>query len=115
MVPAHRNAERKGITIQAVVTIRAPIVSTPRVVRVKSRAFGSCSTACLLGALPPEMQKPTRPAEKLLRSCRQEHLIRIEEEERMAGTTGLEPATSDVTGRRSNQLNYVPAMSRRCL
>ena len=23
----------------------------------------------------------------------------------MAGTTGLEPATSDVTGRRSNQLN----------
>ena len=31
----------------------------------------------------------------------------------MAGTTGLEPATSDVTGRRSNQLNYVPAWSRR--
>jgi hypothetical protein len=31
--------------------------------------------------------------------------------ENMAGTTGLEPATSDVTGRRSNQLSYVPAMS----
>ena len=30
---------------------------------------------------------------------------------RVAGTTGLEPATSDVTGRRSNQLNYVPAMT----
>jgi hypothetical protein len=28
---------------------------------------------------------------------------------RMAGTTGLEPATSAVTGQRSNQLNYVPA------
>jgi hypothetical protein len=28
----------------------------------------------------------------------------------LAGTTGLEPATSDVTGRRSNQLNYVPAI-----
>ena len=26
----------------------------------------------------------------------------------VAGTTGLEPATSDVTGRRSNQLNYDP-------
>ena len=28
----------------------------------------------------------------------------------MAGTTGLEPATSDVTGRRSNQLNYDSAI-----
>ena len=26
----------------------------------------------------------------------------------MAGSTGLEPATSGVTGRRSNQLNYDP-------
>src|SRR5580700_2507549 len=32
----------------------------------------------------------------------------------MAGTTGLEPATSDVTGRRSNQLNYVPAWGVNC-
>ena len=30
----------------------------------------------------------------------------------MAGPTGLEPATSDVTGRRSNQLNYDPAERR---
>ena len=29
----------------------------------------------------------------------------------MAGTTGLEPATSAVTGQRSNQLNYVPQLS----
>ena len=29
----------------------------------------------------------------------------------MAGSTGLEPATSGVTGRRSNQLNYDPARS----
>ena len=29
----------------------------------------------------------------------------------MAGTTGLEPATSAVTGQRSNQLSYVPQVS----
>jgi hypothetical protein len=29
----------------------------------------------------------------------------------MAEPTGLEPATSDVTGRRSNQLNYDSAFS----
>ena len=30
----------------------------------------------------------------------------------MAGTTGLEPAASAVTGQRSNQLNYVPAVEK---
>ena len=34
----------------------------------------------------------------------------VDSREELAGTTGLEPATSDVTGRRSNQLNYVPAI-----
>jgi hypothetical protein len=29
---------------------------------------------------------------------------------KMAGTTGLEPAASAVTGQRSNQLNYVPTL-----
>jgi hypothetical protein len=31
----------------------------------------------------------------------------------MAGTTGLEPAASAVTGQRSNQLNYVPTRQNR--
>ena len=30
----------------------------------------------------------------------------------LAGTTGLEPAASAVTGQRSNQLNYVPLLNR---
>ncbi len=30
----------------------------------------------------------------------------------MAGSTGLEPAASGVTGRRSNQLNYDPDLNR---
>ncbi|MCU1248016.1 MAG: hypothetical protein JWQ49_1045, partial [Edaphobacter sp.] len=38
------------------------------------------------------------------------HLI-LSALESMAGTTGLEPATSAVTGQRSNQLSYVPRLS----
>ena len=33
----------------------------------------------------------------------------------MAGATGLEPATSGVTGRRSNQLSYAPAAESRAV
>jgi hypothetical protein len=32
---------------------------------------------------------------------------------RLAGATGLEPATSGVTGRRSNQLSYAPAKGKK--
>ena len=32
----------------------------------------------------------------------------LSKSERVAGVTGLEPAASGVTGRRSNQLSYTP-------
>ena len=35
----------------------------------------------------------------------------LELSEMLAGSTGLEPAASGVTGRRSNQLNYDPKQS----
>jgi hypothetical protein len=35
-------------------------------------------------------------------------LLRTLAEKKMAGVTGLEPATSGVTGRRSNRLSYTP-------
>ena len=34
----------------------------------------------------------------------------LERREMLAGSTGLEPAASGVTGRRSNQLNYDPSI-----
>jgi hypothetical protein len=40
-------------------------------------------------------------------TCRAQLLIGLKE---LAEPTGLEPATSDVTGRRSNQLNYDSAL-----
>ena len=41
-----------------------------------------------------------------MRTPKTRNLLSLKE---LAGWTGLEPATSDVTGRRSNQLNYHPA------
>ena len=35
----------------------------------------------------------------------------LELREMLAGSTGLEPAASGVTGRRSNQLNYDPELN----
>jgi hypothetical protein len=56
-----------------------------------------------------ELEETSRKARN---SCRSEtHAIEggiFQTLSRMAGTTGLEPAASAVTGQRSNQLNYVP-------
>src|SRR5580704_14038591 len=40
--------------------------------------------------------------------------LRLKPLKGMAGTTGLEPAASAVTGQRSNQLNYVPGCKPEC-
>ena len=44
-------------------------------------------------------------------ACRDE--ARPKGERSLAGSTGLEPAASGVTGRRSNQLNYDPEKKER--
>ena len=55
-----------------------------------------------------------RGPERLLDPNRPRLFLRVLRKpfKRMAGTTGLEPATSAVTGQRSNQLNYVPRLNR---
>ena len=42
--------------------------------------------------------------------CHYRSIRSVNHLECMAGTTGLEPATSAVTGQRSNQLSYVPRL-----
>ena len=42
---------------------------------------------------------------------RQGTIWQVASERRLAGSTGLEPAASGVTGRRSNQLNYDPELT----
>jgi hypothetical protein len=88
------------------------------------RAFGRPITRCLslpsgapmrlvdVAAPFSENRRPTksitRPARKVSRRTkRSANCLK-----RMAGATGLEPATSGVTGRHSNQLSYAPAGGR---
>ncbi len=52
----------------------------------------------LLGDTPTNTPAPEEERDEANSTC-----------SKLAGWTGLEPATSDVTGRRSNQLNYHPA------
>ena len=54
------------------------------------------------------MEKQGRRALKILLETRPDIHERVNPIG-MAGATGLEPAASCVTGRRSNQLNYAPA------
>ncbi len=65
---------------------------------------------------PISLPRPGRPSERIhQRQVCRGHLGPLggsgprERRRQLAGWTGLEPATSDVTGRRSNQLNYHPA------
>src|SRR5215472_15536264 len=52
----------------------------------------------------------TRPGYDLGAACRSGRISHeVSSWLKLAGATGLEPATSCVTGRRSNQLNYAPA------
>jgi hypothetical protein len=60
--------------------------------------------ACLF-MLIPDLEQLGYRLVHLSPSIAKEHENRVV---RRTGATGLEPATSGVTGRRSNQLNYAP-------
>jgi len=53
---------------------------------------------------------PAREGRKALAACLSSSIPPADERSarRLAGSTGLEPAASAVTGQRSNQLNYDP-------
>ena len=55
------------------------------------------------------LSRPTPPGKRRSPSW-EGLLLRSRVRRKLAGPTGLEPATSGVTGRRSNQLNYDPAV-----
>ena len=76
-------------------------MKTRREVRDKDKDFGVVleRLGYLGGLLPPRCPRDAPELESAIPS----KLL-----EGMAGTTGLEPAASAVTGQRSNQLNYVP-------
>ena len=58
----------------------------------------------------PEARTPRQPNERSEVSFQRSRFICVSgiDQVRLAGWTGLEPAASGVTGRRSNQLNYHP-------
>ena len=79
--------------------------------RLLTGAMDCCSTGATERSECPTAHLTRRPSGASATLGRKSH-VHTDIEERsdeMAGWTGLEPATSDVTGRRSNQLNYHPA------
>ena len=80
-------------------------LSAPMTTFARSRiaARGRCAAFSRQAPRTNEVCSPPRPRPRLGRRCE------------LAGSTGLEPAASGVTGRRSNQLNYDPKLrSRDC-
>ena len=57
-----------------------------------------------------ECEQPAEAIECLVVKMKKSRMIRLFFISKLAEPTGFEPATSDVTGRRSNQLNYDSAL-----
>jgi hypothetical protein len=90
----------ESLTAGVATEVRAPVHSTLNslaYLQVFSATARLVVAARLLPGIPPGLPKET---------TQRAYLQAL----RKTGATGLEPATSGVTGRRSNQLNYAPGV-----
>ena len=77
----------------------------------RNTRIGKYSLSRLSMPLPRRDARIAAPGSFETTTCRQQRGVTagLGAERIVAGATGLEPATSGVTGRRSNQLSYAPA------
>src|SRR6185437_6113888 len=99
--------------------LEAPV--TPAIAPVASRTSAAMASSRFVmfpplrqaAALDPMLEKSVRPASPFRHrpievKPKTGLALQVEVGSGVTGATGLEPATSGVTGRRSNQLNYAP-------
>ena len=115
--PSPRGASGPDVAVETARRARSPNGRVPAAQRTyrRQRRHGSEKNRSARGKECVKPVCPT-PVSDRANGCARSHrdprgggaLCRREGGETMAGLTGLEPATSCVTGRRSNQLNYNP-------
>ena len=109
-VPTAVVAQRLGHADQNI-TLSIYSHALPADSRAAAKIWNNAITEVVIEAhveLPPAQLEGSGMLAHVSVTPREKRQVVETKKKRVAGTTGLEPATSDVTGRRSNQLNYVP-------